>query len=107
MRLELPHVRGQGQWPRGPGCNGAGRAKRSYPEFEVRGSGQEETTHVQGQWRPGGDTPHPRSGLRLGGATQHLRPVAAGRRHPHPRSGVARRSHLAPEERGGDPEEPP
>ena len=28
---ELPHVRGQGQWPRVPGCDGAGMAKRSYP----------------------------------------------------------------------------
>ena len=37
---------------------------------------------VRGQWRPGGDTPHPRSG-------------AAGR------------SHQAPEARGSDPEDPP
>ena len=48
---------------------------------EVRGSGREELPCVQGQGRPGGDTPRPRSG-------------AAGR------------SHLAPEARGGDPEEP-
>ena len=48
---------------------------------EVRG-GREETLHVRGQWRPGGDTPRPRSG-------------APGR------------SHLVPEARGGDPEEPP
>ena len=27
---ELPHVQGQGQWPRVPGCDGAGTAKRSY-----------------------------------------------------------------------------
>ena len=31
----------------------------------------------------------------------------AGRRHLSPRSGVAWRSHLVPEARGGDPEEPP
>ena len=37
---------------------------------------------VRGQWWPGGDT-------------------------PRPRSGVARRSHLVPEARGGDLEEPP
>ena len=49
---------------------------------EVRGSGREELPCVQGQGRPGGDTPRPRSG-------------AAGR------------SHLAPEARSGDPEEPP
>ena len=47
-REELPHVRGQGQWPRVPGCNGAGTAKRSYPKSKVRGDGQEEPPHVQG-----------------------------------------------------------
>ena len=49
---------------------------------EVRGSGREELPCVQGQGRPGGDTPRPRSG-------------AAGR------------SHLTPDAREGDPEEPP
>ena len=49
---------------------------------EVRGGGQKELPSVRGQWWPGGDT-------------------------PRPRSGAARRSHLAPEARGGDPEEPP
>ena len=28
---ELPHVQGQGQWPRVPGCDGAGTAEKSYP----------------------------------------------------------------------------
>ena len=28
---ELPHIRGQGQRPRVPGCGGAGTAERSYP----------------------------------------------------------------------------
>ena len=41
-REELPHVRGQGQWPRVPGCNGLGMAERSYPTSEVRGDGREE-----------------------------------------------------------------
>ena len=71
---ELPHVRGQGQWPRVPGCNGTGMAERSYPSprsgvvarrtypaskagtaaersypvSKVRG-GQEEPPHVQGR----------------------------------------------------------
>ena len=57
-------------------------AGRRHPESKVRGSGREELPCVQGQGRPGGDTPRPRSG-------------AAGR------------SHLAPEARGSDPEEPP
>ena len=39
---ELPHVRGQGQWPRVPDCDGAGTAERSYPAAEVRGGGREE-----------------------------------------------------------------
>ena len=46
---ELPHVQGQGQWLKVPGCNGIGTAERSYPESEDRGSGQEELPHVQGQ----------------------------------------------------------
>ena len=48
----------------------------------VSGSGREETPRIRGQGWPGGDT-------------------------PCPRSGAARRSHLAPEARGGDPEEQP
>ena len=92
---ELPHVRGQGQRPRVPGCDGAGTAEGSYPASEVRGGSREELPRVQGQWRPGGDTPCPRSGWRPRGATLP------------PRSGAARRSDLAPEASGGDLEEPP
>ena len=73
LREELPHVRGQGQWPRVPGCNGAGTAKKSYPSprsgaaaersyprpmpvaaarrsyrtSEARGGGREDQPHVQ------------------------------------------------------------
>ena len=36
----------RGKWPRVPGCNGAGTAKRSYPMSEVRGSSWEELPHV-------------------------------------------------------------
>ena len=62
---ELPHVRGQGQRLRVPGCDGAGTVKRSYPSSEVRGGGrecsQEELPHVQGQGRrPGGVIPRSR-----------------------------------------------
>ena len=39
---ELPHVQGQGQRPRVPGCDSAGAAKRSFPESKVRGCGWEE-----------------------------------------------------------------
>ena len=79
---ELPHVRGLGHRPKVPGCDGAGTAERSYPASKVRGGSREELPGVRGQWRPGGATPRPRS-------------VAAGR------------SHLSPEARDGDPEEPP
>ena len=47
-REELPHVRGQRQWPRVPGCDGAGKAERSYPTPEARGGGREEQPHIQG-----------------------------------------------------------
>ena len=60
-REELPHVLGQGQRPRVPGCNGAGTAEksypsprsgaaagRSYPMPEARGSSREDQPHVQG-----------------------------------------------------------
>ena len=58
---ELPEVRGQGQRPRVPGCDGAVTAERSYPTSEVgaaagtsyptsevRGGGLEELPHLQG-----------------------------------------------------------
>ena len=49
---ELPHVRGQGQRPRVPDCDGAGTAERSYPRTEVKKGGGEEIPLVQGkeQW---------------------------------------------------------
>ena len=47
-RGELPHVWGQGWWPRVPGCDSLGAAQRSYHTPEIRGSGQEEQPHVQG-----------------------------------------------------------
>ena len=52
------------------------------PRVRGQGGGREELPSIRGQWRPGGDT------ARL-------------------RSGAARRSHLVPEARDGDPEEPP
>ena len=44
----VTHVRGQGQQPRVPGCNGTGMAWRSYPTSEVRSGHQEEQPHLQG-----------------------------------------------------------
>ena len=42
------HVRGQGQRPRAPGCDGTGMAERSYPVSEARGCGMEEPPDIQG-----------------------------------------------------------
>ena len=75
---ELPHVRGQGQQPRVPGCNGAGAAERSYqhprsgaaaersyPVSEVRGDGREfQAATAQEQRR--GATARPRPGVSAG-----------------------------------------
>ena len=86
---ELPHVRGQGQWPRVPACDGAGTAERSYPTSKARGGGREELPCIQGQGRrPGGATPPPRIGGFAGaggprGAISHSRSEgAAVRRFP-------------------------
>ena len=66
---ELPHVRGQGQQLRVPGCYGTGTAEKSYPSprsgvaaerrypaNEVRGGGREELPHAT--------TPEARGGSR-------------------------------------------
>ena len=45
---ELPHIQGQGQQLRVPGCHSAGTAERSYLTSEVRDGGREEQPHVQG-----------------------------------------------------------
>ena len=45
---ELPHVRGQGRWPRVSGCDSTGAAERSYPTSEFRGGGWKEQPHIQG-----------------------------------------------------------
>ena len=50
-REELPHVQGQGQRPRVPGCDGAGMAERSYLSLRSgatarRSCGREELPHV-------------------------------------------------------------
>ena len=51
---ELPHVRGQGQQRRVPGCDGAGTAKRSYPASEALGCNlkNDRMTSVHFQGKP-------------------------------------------------------
>ena len=59
--MALPHVQGQGQQPRVPGCGGTETAESSYPSpgsgeaagrnyltSEARGGGRKEQPHVQG-----------------------------------------------------------
>ena len=88
---ELPHVRGQGWWPRGATtCLRSGAAaERSSPSPEVRGSGQEELPRARGQGRwPRGATPRPRScGCAVAGGPRGATPCsrsggAAMRRYP-------------------------
>ena len=65
-----------------PRVRGQARWREETPPASEVSGGWEETLRIRGQGRPGGDT-------------RRLRPGAAGR------------SHLTPEARGGDPEEPP
>ena len=94
---ELTHVRGQGQQPRVPGCDGTGTAERSYPSprsgaaaeriypaSEVRGGDREKLPHTQGQ------------GLQPEGATPRLTPWLE-----------ARRSYPTAEARSGGREDQP
>ena len=70
---ELPYFRGQGQWPRVPGCDGAGTAESSYPTSKVRGSGWKPLSFTQGQgWLPGWATP----GLSPGAAAGRSKPMS-------------------------------
>ena len=86
---ELPHVRGQGQWPRVPDCDGAGTAERSYPASEVRSGSREEIPSVRGQGQRREELPRVRGqGRRPGGATPRPRPGAvAGRTNPTSKEG--------------------
>ena len=114
----------RGQWRRLGGATQrprSGAAGRRHPALEVRGGGQVEPLHVQGQGRQGGENPRPRPG-RLGGETPRVE-VGGGSREELPRirgqgrpgdttsglkpGAVALSSHPAPEARGGGWEEPP
>ena len=66
---ELPHVQGQGQQPRVPGCDGAGTAERSCPMSEVRGEGREEIQrrYPTPEARDGSGRSHPASKVRDSG----------------------------------------
>ena len=53
-RKELPHVGGQGQWPRGatPRLRSGAVAGRNYSMFKVRRGGGEEIPLVEGKTNP-------------------------------------------------------
>ena len=91
---ELPHVRGQGQRPRVPDCDGAGTAERSYPVSEVVGGvaqrrypasearGGDERSYPTSEVRGGNERSYPASEVRGGGREEI--PHA-----PSPRPGAA------------------
>ena len=85
---ELPHVQGQGQRPRVPGCDSAGTAEKSYPTSEVRGSCRE-CQAATAQEQPRGATQPPRSG------------VAAGRSYPPAQGQGQRTGRATPPARSG------
>ena len=87
---ELPHIRGQGQRPRVPGCDGTGTAERSYPDPKAKDGGREEPPCVRSQ------------GQCLRGATPRLRLGVA----PEARA-TTRRSNPMPKARGGGQKEQP
>ena len=119
MAEELPHVRGQRQRPRVPGCDGAGTAERSYPAprsgaagrrqptsevralaersyhaSEVRGGGREERLCVGGEGPLGEATSRPRPGV----VTLRSRPepeARAGGQEEHPEERWLRRPRRA------------
>ena len=78
---EIPHVQGQGQWPRVPGCDGTGTDERSYPASEVRGG--DEKSYPASEVRGGGreEQPHPRPGAAAGRSyPKSKEPCLRGRR---------------------------
>ena len=112
---ELLHVRGQGQRPRVPDCNGAGTAERSYPASEVRGAA--ERRYPASEVRGSNERSYPTSEVRGGGWEEipHApspRPGVAGRRSyptplsPRPRAVAGRRNRTI-EARGGGREDQP
>ena len=94
---ELPHVRGQGQWPRVPDCNCAGTAERSYPTSEVRGGGREEIPHAlkpepRGSRRE--ELPHPPKPEASGGGQEDQPHTVAARAQ----EGLEELSHIEGQE---------
>ena len=90
---ELPHVWGQGQQPRVPGCDGAGMAERSYPASEVRGGGREELPHVRGWGGGREELPHAPTPKARGGG-QEDQPHVQGAMAAWAQEGLEELSHV-------------
>ena len=75
--MELPHVRGQGQWLRVPGCDSAGTAEKSYPASKVRGG--DERSYPASEVRGGGreELPHAPNPKARGGGQEDQSNVQA------------------------------
>ena len=103
---KLPHVRGQGQWPRGATLRPRSGAESEGARLRQRKNSREELPHAGGQeLRPRGATPRPRSSgcagsgeprgasystfkVRKGGGEEI--PLIQGKRNPSKTVGVAR-----------------
>ena len=90
---ELPHVWGQGQQPRVPGCDGAGMAERSYPASKVRGGGREELPHVRGWGGGREELPHAPTPKARGGG-QEDQPHVQGAMAAWAQEGLEELSHV-------------
>ena len=56
--------------------------REETPHVRGQGSGQEKLPRVRDQWRPGGDTPHPRSGAAGRSCLAPKARAGGGRRNP-------------------------
>ena len=61
-REELPRIRGQGWWPRVPGCDGAGTANRSCSSLRSGAAAGKSCPTPKSRGGSQGRTPHPRPG---------------------------------------------
>ena len=47
---EVPHIQGQGQWPRVPGCDGTGTAEKSYQSLRSGAAAGRTNPMSKEQW---------------------------------------------------------
>ena len=93
---ELPHVRGQGQRPRVPDCDGAGMAERSYPTSEVGGRGGGRERYPASEVRGGDERSYPTSEAR--GRGREDQPHVQGAVAARAQEGLEELSHVEGQE---------